>query len=363
MNKRYKILIITNDSGGLFLFREELLRKLILFCEVVISTPCTEKIEDIEQIGCRIVETKVDRRGMNPIKDLVLVMSYLKILKKEKPDIILSYTIKPNMYGGIVARYLNIPFFPYVAGLGTPFQNSNIISKILIFCHKLAFKKATQVFFENAETLEFYKNHGIVGNNIVKLPGAGVNLKKYTYKEMPNKEYTEFVFVGRLMREKGIEELISATIKIKSVYPETVVNIVGPYEEKYEDKIKQLSNIGIIKFWGFQEDVRPIVYNSHCLILPSYHEGMANVLLEAAAMGRILITSNIHGCLEAVEQGENGYLVKVRDEKSLYYAMEKVIQLSLKEKQYMGMRSRSIVENSFDRNIVVDRMLDILFSK
>lgn len=355
-----KILILANESGGLYRFRGELLEELVKHAEVVVSTPCLGKVDEIKSCGCRIIETDVDRRGMNPIKDLRLFLEYIRIIKKEKPDRILSYTIKPNMYGGLAARILKVPFYPYVAGLGTPFQKENLVSKILILAHRIAFFKSPSVFFENAETMEFYKKHSIVNTNTIKIPGAGVNLQYFRYMPMPEIDHTEFVFIGRIMKEKGVDELFSTAQRLKEKYPSVVINMVGPYEENYEKTVDELSDKRIIKFWGFQDDVKPIVYGSHCLVLPSYHEGMANVLLEAAAMGRILITSDIHGCKEAVEDGKNGYLVPVRDSSKLYEAMESIVLANQKQKDNMGKYSRRIVERDFNREIVVNTTIDTL---
>ncbi len=356
-----KLLILANDSGGLYRFRGELLTKLVLKAEVVVSTPCMGKVDELKSIGCRLIETAIDRRGMNPVKDLKLFFTYIRILKKEKPDAILSYTIKPNMYGGIAARFLRVPFFPYVAGLGTPFQRDNIVSKMLIVLHKFAFGKSSSVFFENSEALVFYKQHKIVRDNTIKIPGAGVNLDYFHFESLPASDHTEFIFIGRIMKEKGVDELFSAAKRLVEKYPSTVINVVGPYEEHYEDVVKNLSDSGIIRFWGFQDDVRPLVYRSHCLVLPSYHEGMANVLLEAAAMGRILVTSNIPGCMEAVEDGKNGFLVPVRNRDALYQAMENIITADIKQKCAMGETSRRLVERDFNREIVVKATIETLF--
>ena len=354
--KNKKILILANLDVGLYKFRKALIKELIdQENEVYISLPKGMLVKRMEEMGCHFIETPIDRRGINPVTDVKLMLHYGKILRKIKPDLVITYTIKPNIYGGMTARRKKIPYAVNITGLGTAFQNENIIKKLVIFLYKLACKKAKVVFFENAENRQvFLKNHIIKKTQTCLLPGAGIDLYEYQLTPYPEESRNiRFLFIGRVMKEKGVEELLNAAKNIKKIYPEASFDIVGPMEDDYKDRIQSLVRNGIIYYYGYQEDVKPFIKKCDCFVLPSYHEGMANTLLESAAMGRPLITSRIHGCMEAVKEGENGYLVEVQDAKELEEKMLEFIKLSYDEKKKMGEASRKVMEETFDKKDVV----------
>lgn len=324
--KNKKILILANLDVGLYKFRKALIKKLIdQGNEVYISLPKGMLVQNLKEMGCHFIETPVDRRGINPATDLKLMMRYFNILGKIKPDLVITYTIKPNIYGGIAARFKRIPYAVNITGLGTAFQNENMIKKLVVFLYKLSCKKAKTIFFENEGNKQVF-----IENNIIKesrsctLPGAGIDLDEY--KMTP--------------------------------YPEVSFDIVGPMEDDYKERIQSLVRNGIIYYYGYQEDVKPFIKKCDCFVLPSYHEGMANTLLECGAMGRPLITSRIHGCMEAVRDGENGYLVDVKDVKGLEEKMMEFIELSYEEKKQMGEKSREVIEKRFDKEKVVEMTLE-----
>ncbi len=353
MNK--KIAILANNSGGLYGFRGELIAELIkMGCEVTALTPFDTNIEDLEKLGAKLINTPIDRRGINPIKDLGLLCCYHKCLRQIKPDMVMTYTIKPNVYGGILARLMRIPYVTNITGLGTTFQKENILKKFVTFLYKVALKKAKVVFFENSENRGIFVQEKIVEENrTYLLNGAGVNLEKYSFRYYPSDEEIRFLFIGRVMKEKGVDELFEAAIRLKREYDNVHFDIVGPLEDNYQDKIHELVNEGIIEYHGYQLDVRPYIERCHCFVLPSYHEGMANTLLEAGAMGRPLITSRIHGCMEAVVDGESGYLVEKANMEDLYQEMKQFINLNREEKEKSGLESRKHIEEVFDKRKVV----------
>ena len=354
--KNKKILILANLDVGLYKFRKALIKELLdQGNEVYISLPKGMLVEKMEEMGCHFIETPVDRRGINPATDFKLMLRYFKMIGKIKPDLVITYTIKPNIYGGMVARLKKVPYAINITGLGTAFQNDNMIKKLVVFLYKLACKKAKVLFFENAENKNvFLENKIIEESSTCLLPGAGVDLEEY--KMTPYKEESRnirFLFIGRVMKEKGVEELFKAAKNIKKIYPEVSFDIVGPMEDDYKDRIHSLVKNGIIYYYGFQEDVKPFIKKCDCFVLPSYHEGMANTLLESGAMGRPLITSRIHGCMEAVKERENGYLVNVMDARDLEEKMKEFIELSYDEKKKMGEMSRKVMEDGFDKKDVV----------
>lgn len=358
-----KILILANYFGTVYKFRRELVEELIdRGYEVVVSVPYREEVEKIRELGAKIIETEVDRKSVNPVKDLKLYFNYRKILKQEKPDIVISYTIKPNVYGGLACRAYKVLFFANVTGLGSAYYNGGWVRKVVSILYKLGLKKAKTVFFENIGNAETLINDGTIKKEqAVVMNGAGVNLEQFEFCEMPDDKVTKFVFIGRIMQEKGIDELFYAIKKIKQEYKDKVeFGFVGWFEDNYEDTVRQLEKDNYIKFYGYQDDVIPFIKESHCLILPSYHEGMANVLLEAASMGRALITSDIHGCKEAVVEGENGFTCRVKDGDDLYDKVKRFVELGFDEKKSMGARSRAHMEDVFDKKKVVRETIKVL---
>lgn len=361
-----RVLIIANSDIGLYKFRRELIEELIRRKnEVYIAAPEGEYHNDIVTLGCTYLVTPLERRGMNPGKDFGLFLRYYKLLKIIKPDYVLTYTIKPNIYGGIACRLRRIPYAINITGLGTVFQKAGMIRSLVVQMYKTAGKKAHTIFFENAGNYKVFSLEGLVREEqVCVLNGAGVNLDYYEYLPYSESEVIHFLFVGRIMKEKGVEELFKAAAQIKELYGNKIIfDIVGFFEESYKGIIERLNQKGIIHFWGYQRDIRPFYERANCLVLPSYHEGMSNVLLEAGASGRALITSNIHGCMEAVEDGKNGYLCEVKDADSLFVAMNKFIKLNEDERCEMGKESRKRMKLMFDKKRIVSQTIEKIMQR
>ena len=354
-----KIIILSNSNSGLISFRQELIEQLIKDkYKVYISVPDEEGIDFFEKMGCIVIKTRLNRRGTNPIKDFNLLRFYIKIIKNIKPDVILTYTIKPNIYGGLACKIKKIPYIVNITGLGTAIEKNNLLSKILIQMYRIALKNAKCVFCQNLENMEFLKKNKIAVDELKLIPGSGVNLSKFEQKKYPQNDKTEFIFIGRIMKEKGIEQYLEIAKYITSKYDNIIFNIVGRCEEDYKNILSSLQEENIINYYGEQMDVRPFIEKSHCTIHPSYYpEGMSNVLLESAATGRPVITTDRPGCREIVENGKTGFIVKPKDIESLKEAVEKFINLSYNEKVQMGVEGRKKVEKEFDRNIVIDAYL------
>lgn len=359
-----KILILANSAEGLYKFRKELILELIKQSEVIVSIPNNSTyVPLLEQIGCKVEKLVIDRRGINPIKDIRLLKNYMTLIHKYTPDKIITYTIKCNIYGGIASQFKRINYYANITGLGTAFQGKGMIKKIIVNLYKLSLRKAKIVFFENTENKKIViENKIIKENQAVILNGAGVNLEEYPFMRMPKNTDITFLFMGRIMKEKGIEELFEAAKKVKESYPHTSFVLLGNYEEAYKETVETLQKNNVIKYYGRVDDVRPFIENAHCIVLPSYHEGMSNTLLEGAAMGRALITSNISGCREAVIQNKNGYLCKVKDEKELYDRLVKFIHNSIDEIKEMGIVSRKHIEQNFNKKDIVEATVKHILS-
>lgn len=358
LRKKKKLLLMTNHSFMLWQFRRELIQELLKEYTVILSMPCGEHVEDFREMGCKIIDTDINRRGINPFTDIKLLRKYFYLLKKIQPDMVITYSIKPNIYGGFACRMRKIPYCVNVQGLGTAFQKP-ILANIVSIMYKVALKKAKTVFFENEGNAALFRQKKILpAKKQTILRGAGINLTYYDLAPYGEKESIHFLFVGRIMKEKGVDEFFYAAKKMKKAYKEAVTfDMVGFFEDEYKEQVKNMQKQGMIEFHGFKEEVRPFYRMANCVVLPSYHEGMSNVLLEAAATGRTLITSNIPGCKEAVIDGKSGYLCPVMDGEALYQAMEKFMKLTTEQRQQMGLAGRKHMEEIFDKKKVVKETL------
>lgn len=357
MKKR--ILILTNTSGGLYLFRRELIQKLHRHHDIYVVTSDTGRTDELMSLGCNVDIVEIDRRGINPLKDLKYFLCILSKIFRIKPNNIITYTVKPNIYGGICARICHKEYVVNVTGLGTGFQ-SDKIRNILIKLYRIATKSAKAVFCENESIKEELIKYGICPENkIVVLSGAGVNLNHFSYIPYPDdEEIFNFLFVGRVMKEKGIDELIESINRLNSEGFNCKLTVVGGCEEDYKDILNNNINID---YKGQQLDVRPFIATAHCFVLPSYHEGMANTNLECAASGRPIITSNIPGCKEAVIENHSGYLCNPMDVDSLLLKMKLICKLDCEERKKMGIIGRKHMEEHFDKENVVNETIRYIF--
>lgn len=355
-----KILILTNHSYMLYRFRLSLLRELAKAHEVVLSMPFVGHEADFAAQGFRCVETAVDRRGINPATDFTLFRFYRRLLEQEKPELVITYSIKPNIYGGLACRLAGIPYCANVQGLGTAFQRRGLAA-LVTSLYRVALKRAHTVFFENQSNAEAFLQRRILPKKqTTVLKGAGIDLQQYTYQQYPENEPFRFLYLGRIMREKGMDELFAAVKQLKEEGFSFVLDLVGFFEDTYKDLVQQLQESGIVRFHGFQENPVPYYVSADCVVLPSYHEGMSNVLLEAAAIGRPVITSDIPGCREAVDDGETGLLCAARDSSDLYDKMRQMLILSAAQRQQMGKRGAEKMRREFDKNQVVQATMNAL---
>lgn len=359
-----RILILANNDIGLYKFRKELIEELLQRKhKVYISLPDGEFVRPFEEMGCIFIDTPVDRRGINPKTDMGLFNRYRKMMKEVNPDLIITYTIKPNIYGGIVARLAKKKYAVNITGLGTAFENAGLIRTIVVTLYKFALKKAKVIFFENIANRDELLSYKVCDKEqTVVLNGAGVNTETYSYMTYPleneiSGEQVKFLFVGRVMKEKGIDELFEAMKRMVAEGKQCFLDVVGPFEEDYKDKLEQYEKDGWLKYHGYQSDVRPFIEKCHCFVLPSYHEGMANTNLECASSGRPVITSNIPGCKEAVIDGVSGLLCEPKNAEHLYQTMRSIVEANVEDRVQMGMAGRKHMEDVFDKKKVIEETM------
>lgn len=357
---RLKILVLSNSAGGLYHFRSELLEALLgEGNDVFVCVPQKQdamSVQRLQRVGCTYIHTPMSRRGVNPLDDIRLARQYQKVVKEVRPDVILSYTIKPNLYGSFVAARARIPIIMNITGLGSALQTGKLKS-LVTRMYRYAGKHAAVVFFQNKANMDwFFANRLVAPEKTRLIPGSGVNLEKFRPLPKINDDgVVRFLFIGRIMRDKGIEEYLAAAARIRRRHPDTEFQIVGSYEEeRYREWLEGNDDV---KYLGRSGDVREQIREVDCIVHPSYHEGMSNALLEGAAMGKPLIASNIPGCREAIDEGVNGFVFEPRCVDDLVDKLERFLSMDRNAWVKMGMKSREKVEREFDRNLVVNAYL------
>lgn len=352
-----KVMIFANNDIGLYKFRKELIEELVKDNDVYICLPKGDYIQDLKTLGAKFISCNLlDRHGINPLKELKLILWYKTILKKYNPDMVFTYTIKPNIYAGMACASYNIPYVVNVTGLGTAVENTGVIQFLTVNLYRYALRKAKKVFFQNTENRDFMVKNGIVKKNYDVLPGSGVNLNNYTVSEYPKGNTVDFVFVSRIMKEKGIDQYLEAAKEIRKRHPETRFHICGFCEQAYEDELERLNKNGTIIYHGLVKDMASMYRKMSCTVHPTYYpEGLSNVLLESAASARPIITTNRAGCREVVDNGINGYVVKERNSQDLIEKIELFLSKSFEERERMGLEGRKKVEREFNRQIVIEK--------
>lgn len=359
------VLVLANSIVGLHSFRKEVIKAIVdAGYTVYIAFPDKdERAVYFQSIGCKYVDIPFERRGMNPLKDLKLMMDYVKVIKNIEPIVVLTYTIKPNVYGGMAAAWCNVPLIANVTGLGDSLENPGLLQKLVVILYRVGLRKANTVFFQNEANRQFCIDYGIVKPKQTKqLPGSGVNTSHHIYQEYPADGLIKFLFIARMLKDKGADEYLETAKVLKAKYPNSEFQILGYVEGNYQRQLNEFTKLGVIKYLGSTSDVRPYIGKVHCTVMPSYHEGLSNVNLESEANGRPVITTNVPGCKETVYDGLTGYLCEARSAQSLTKAVEKFINLPYEQKKQMGIVGRKKVEREYDRQIVIDAYLNAIRS-
>lgn len=359
------IALLTNNDDDIYCFRKELIEGLINEgYEMLISCPNGPKFDLMRDIPFRYDDPVIDRRGTNVIADAKLFLHYRKLFKNERPDVVLTYTAKPNVYASIAARSLNIPYINNVTGIGSVVNMTGLKKSFILWLFKLAYKGAACVMFQNSTNMKLAVDSGMVKGDYKLIPGSGVDLNRYPLQTYPDGgdgiegNTVVFNYIGRILHDKGVDDYIEAAKRIKKKYPNTEFNMIGfiePTENHYEKELTDLQKPGIVYYRGSQKDVKPWVKRAHAIIHPStYGEGMSNVLLENASSGRFLITTDNPGCKETVINGKSGYIYHGGNVDELVESITKFLNLDNDTRKSMGIEGRKHVESNFSREIVVD---------
>lgn len=355
-----KILFCDNSLRELLNFRENVIRYYVSQgCEVILVAPDTYAYRPESFLG-RYIPVKFSRSGMNPIKDLSYFFTLCRIYRTERPDYIFHYTIKPNIYGTLAARVCGIPSTAMIAGLGYIFYKKNLKCLLARSLYKWALKYSEKVLVLNEANKRFLLDYGIVRpTQLIHLQGGeGVDLARFSEQQKQGKRPV-FLMIARLLYDKGYREYVEAAKRVKELYPEVEFQVLGDIDLEYprhvpEEVIKQDHASAYIVYLGYAIQVEDKIRQADCVVLPSYYnEGLSRVLMEATAMGKPVITCDIPGCREAVEEGVNGFLVPPRDVDALVEAFKKMLMLTPQERKEMGKKSRQKAEQEFDIQHVI----------
>ncbi|MFC3199221.1 glycosyltransferase family 4 protein [Parapedobacter deserti] len=362
-----KICLVSNTGWSFVRFRIDVIKSLVAAgYEVLLLMPADAFARQLASLGAKVVLLQsLYPKGLNPVKDIMLYREFKRIYREEKPDLIIQYTIKPNIYSTWAAKRYGIPTIAVITGLGYAFINKGVVTAIAKQLYRLTLRKTERVWFLNRDDLDFFVSHGLVDHRrAFRIPGEGVNCVDTFNPELflpaADRGVFRFLFVGRLLYDKGIAEFVEAAKRIKRAYPDTVFLVLGYLNVEnpaavQETRLNEWIGDGWIRYLGAVDDVRSVLVDCDCVVLPSYREGMSTTLQESAAMGKPLIASDIPGCKELIDDGDNGYLCRVKDVDSLTACMERMINLSQDMRRSMGQKGRDkmIKEYSVDRIISI----------
>ena len=361
-----KVVITINTSWNIYNFRKGLIESLLAEGhEVVAVAPRDGFSYLLENLGCKFIHLAMENKGTNPFKDYTLYKRYLRVYDALKPDVILQYTIKPNIYGTLAARSIGIPVINNVSGLGTVFLHKNPLYKIALLMYRFAFKSPRRVFFQNNDDLKLFVSRGLVKEDICDvLPGSGVDLDAISKVKYVKETPFKFLMLSRILFDKGVLEFVEATKILKKKGYDFTSQLAGGLDDSKMGVPKIIVDSWveehIVDYLGELKDVRNVLSECQCAVLPSYREGTPKALLESGAMGKPIITTDAPGCREVVISGENGFLCKVKSAADLAEKMEVVLQMSEGELRIMSNNSRKFIEDKFDQKIVIDKYLKVI---
>ncbi|RBM27768.1 glycosyltransferase family 4 protein [Vibrio tarriae] len=363
-----RLVMVANTAWSVFNFRHSLIKEL-LNCgvELYVIAPEDKFSAKLTEMGCQVLDLPMQAKGVNPIADLALMLRLLRNYREIKPDFIIHYTIKPNIYGSLAAKLAGIPSLAITTGLGYTFVNQNVVSQVARQLYKFAFRYPKEVWFLNEDDRRaFLEHHLIEPDKAVLLHGEGVNLNHFVPTDKPQPdENIRFLLIARMLRDKGVCEFVEAARQIRKQHPNAIFQLLGdcgvPNPSVIgREEIAQWEKDGIVEYLGTTDDVRPIIAQADCLVLPSYREGIPRTMIESAAMAKPLIVSDAPGCRDVVLDGQTGYLCEVKNAQSLAQRCEQFLTLSDSEKQAMGNAGRSFMEAKFDEKWVIKQYFETL---
>lgn len=364
-----KVLIALNATWNLVNFRAGLIRCMMeAGYEVLAVAPFDEHVTRLAELGCSYLPLAMENKGTSPTRDMQLLWRFWCLLRRERPHVFLGYTVKPNVYGSLAAHALGIPVINNIAGLGAVFIKPSFLTRLVKMLYRAALLRSSKVFFQNEDDRQMFVESGLVSPSVTdRLPGSGVDLGQFALAPLPASQQPDvrFLLIARMLWDKGVGEYVEAARLVRQRHPNAQFGLLGfldvqnpaaiPRERVYEWVAE-----GVVQYLGTADDVRPHIAEADCVVLPSYREGVPRTLLEAAAMGRPIITTDAVGCRDAVDDGLTGYLCRARDAADLAVTMERMIALSAENRAQMGLRGREKMEREFDERVVIEKYLQAI---
>ncbi len=354
-------LMTVNAAWNIWNFRKPIVQALLARGhKVTILAPRDDFVDHLTQIGCAFVPLEMNAKGLNPLDEWKLLRQFQQVFKQQKPDIILSYTIKNNTFGALAAKSLGLPFVPNVSGLGTGFLSGGTLQFIVEQLYRRAYRDLPVIFFQNEDDRDLFTSRRLVTVDQARLlPGSGIDLEHFQATDLPRNETPVFLLIARLLRDKGVLEFVEAARQVKSDHPDARFQLLGAAESENRTAIAACTvdewvREGIVEYLGTTPDVRLTIAAAHCIVLPSYREGAPRTLIEAAAMARPLIATDVPGCRTVVDHNETGFLCDVRSVDSLATAMRRFLDLPVERRSEMGQAGRAKMEREYDQKLVVE---------
>lgn len=369
--KRARAAILVNSAWNVKNFRESLLENMTAKnIDVIVVIPEDDDSDALSHISCEVMKVPLSRKSINPFADLKLLLTYIKVLKAVSPDVILTFTIKPNIYGNIAGRLLGVPVISTITGLGRTFIHKNWLTKFVKLLYYIALASAEKVFFQNQDDLTLFCREKILnpaGAEVI--PGSGIDLDRFSPcdDDLRNKTFFTFLFVGRMLWDKGVGEFVKASHEISKSHPDVVCQCLGPLDfdnpsAVSERQVLEWSESGIIQYLGVSSDVRQQMMMADCIVLPSYREGLPRVLLEASALERPVISTDVPGCRDVICDNVTGLLCDPHNTTDLAEKMVQMVSLPEAKRSKMGAAGRHYIEKYFSSSVVNDRYLTVIFS-
>lgn len=349
-------------------FRRGVIQSLIdLGYEVVVLAPYDDAFDKLEEMGCTVIDMKIDAKGINPINDLFLIGRLYKFYKRFRPSLIIHYTIKPNIYGSLAAKLAGFPALAITTGLGYTFLNDNLVAKVARCLYKFSFNFPKEVWFLNCDDMQTFVERNLVSPQKAKLlHGEGVDTEFYAPKlEVIHDNKVRFLLIARMLWDKGVGEYVNAAKIVKKSYPDVVFQLLGACGVANPSVIEReqvavWEKQGVVEYLGTTQDVRPYIAQSTCVVLPSYREGVPRTLLEAAAMAKPLIATDVPGCRDVVVDGKTGFVCDVKDSESLASAFIKFLNMKDNERLDMGNAGRDFVEDNFSESLIIQQYMETI---
>ncbi len=356
-----RIMLTVNAAWNIWNFRRPVVEALLADGhQLTVLAPLDDSVDQLESLGCRILPLKMDVKGKNLWYDFQLLIRFYRCFRTEKPEVVLGYTVKNNVFGALAARACGIPFIPNVSGLGTAFLSTGILRQIVVTLYRLAFKNLKVVFFQNTDDEALFVELAVVKTEQSRcLPASGIDLEYFIPQPLPEPSVPfTFLLIARMLRDKGVNEFVAAARELKAEHPGIRCQLLGPVDVENPSAISASQvnawvEEGVVEYLGVHADVRPAIAAAHCVVLPSYREGAPRTLLEAAAMARPTITTDVPGCRSVVEHGKTGLVCEVQNVQSLHRAMLALMQLPPKEQAAMGQAGRVKMEQEYNQARVV----------